>query len=169
MTSKKPERNPRAKIVRPAAAAIQDALKLRGISDAIRANRLNTEWIELVGDRIAKRTRPVGVFERVLHVEVATSVWMQELNLLRAQLLSGLLERFGEPRLFDELRFKLAGRTRRDEIVVPPGRKAPSPVARPFVFPATGEHREAIIDDVSRVDDEELRELIARVRITHAR
>ena len=152
---------------RPAAAAIVDVLRFRGIADEIRANRLLTEWSDLVGERIASRTRPDGVFERILHVEVATSAWLHELNLLRPQLLSSLLERFGEPRLFDELKFKLAGRSRRTSLAPRPVRRVAQPPPRPA--PATEAAREAIIKDVEKIEDDELREIIAKVRISNAK
>ena len=159
---------PRVRDVLPASDAIAAALQLHGITDQIRANRVLTEWGELVGPKIAQRTRPDGVSDRLLWVEVATSAWMHELNMLRPQLLKGLLERLGEPTLFDDLRFRLTGRNRKDPVVLRSGKKPPPP-PRPAPIPATGAARERIVREVSRVDDEELRELIARVRITHDR
>jgi len=156
---------PRSFAVETAAKAIGNVLALHGIADVVRAERLVTEWTELVGPKIASRTRPDGVKDRILWIEVATSAWLQELNLLRAQLLTNLIERLGEPRLFDDLKFRLAGRRSRDNIVVPRGR-APKP-EKPLPPPATGAAREQIVRDVERIDDEELRELVARVRITH--
>jgi hypothetical protein len=159
----------RALEVRSAKDAIVEALKLRGISDQIRAERIVAEWSDMVGPKIAARTRPDGVRDRVLEIEVASSAWLQELNLLRAQILAGLLERVGEPRLFDELRFRIAGRTQRDRPVAPKprGRIVPPPPA-PAV-PASGLAREQIVREVDAVDDAELRELIARVRIANDR
>ena len=108
---------------RTAAAAVGAALAFRGITDEIRKNRLLTEWTDLVGPKISARTRPYGVVDKTLVIEVASSAWLQELNLLRGQILAGLLERIGEPRLFDELKFKLAsGRTTAP--VRPPSRPA---------------------------------------------
>jgi predicted nucleic acid-binding Zn ribbon protein len=159
---------PRVRDVLPASDAIAAALQLHGITDQIRANRVLTEWGELVGPKIAQRTRPDGVSDRLLWVEVATSAWMHELNMLRPQLLKGLLERLGEPSLFDDLRFRLTGRHRKDLVALRAGRTPPPP-PRPAPVPATGAARERIVREVSRVDDEELRELIARVRITHDR
>jgi hypothetical protein len=160
---------PRALETRTAKDAIGAALQFHGISDEIRAQRVTAEWAELVGPRIASRTRPDGVFDRVLHVEVASSAWLQELNLLRAQILAGLLERLGEPKLFDDLKLRLSGRGRRDPTVAPRGRGRTAAPARPPSIPATGAARENIVRDVERVDDAELRELIARVRIAHDR
>lgn len=151
-----------------ASAAVAAALELHGITDQVRAGRVLTEWSELVGARIAQRTRPDGVVDRVLWVEVATSAWLHELNLLRPQLLAGLRERLGEPALFDELRFRLAGQRVRDPVVLR-GARRPAPPARAAAPPATGAARERIVREAAAVDDAELRELIARVRITHDR
>src|SRR5688572_13712835 len=66
---------------RSAKAAIGALLKFHGIADEVRARRVLTEWADLVGPRIASRTRPYGVNERTLVIEVASAAWMQELNL----------------------------------------------------------------------------------------
>lgn len=149
-----------------AASAIAATLQFHGISDEIRSQRVLTEWAELVGAKIAQRTRPDGVSDRVLWVEVATSSWLHELNLLKPQLLRGLIERLGEPRLFDDVRFKLAGRSTRRETAAGPRARA-RPVERPAPTPASGASRERIVAEVASVDDAELRELIARVRISN--
>lgn len=148
--------------------AVHAALVVHGIADAVRGERVVTEWADLVGDRIAQRTRADRVVDRVLWIEVATSAWLHELNLLKPQLTASLVERLGEPRPFDELKFQLAGRHRRSPTTAPGARPAPPP-ARPLPRAATGAAREAIVREVSAVDDDELRELIARVRITHDR
>jgi len=158
----------RASELQHAASAIATALKIHGLSDEIRANRLLTEWAELVGPKIAQRTRPEGITDRVLWIEVATSAWLHELNLLRPQLVNGLLTRLGEPRLFDEVRFKLAGRSRRPPTQAPAARARTAAAAtRSPARPATGETREQIVREVAAIDDPDLRELIARVRITN--
>jgi hypothetical protein len=166
--SRRAPRTPRVRAVVPASAAVASALALHGIADRVRAERLVTEWTELVGPKIAQRTRPDGVTERTLWIEVATSAWLQELTLLRPQLVANLIERLGEPRLFDDVKFRLAGRRRRDPVVVAPRPRRPvAPTRTPP--PATGAAREQIVREVGSVDDDELRELIARVRITHDR
>ncbi|MEJ7597801.1 MAG: DUF721 domain-containing protein [Kofleriaceae bacterium] len=165
----KPRRRPvRAREVTPAAKAVAAALAYHGLSDHVRAGRLDTEWSELVGPRIAQRTRADGIHERVLWIEVATSAWLHELNLLRTQLVKGLVDRLGEPRLFDDVKFKLAGRKPRDPVTLRTHARPVPPVV-PFTMPATGAARERIVNEVASVDDDELRELIARVRITHDR
>jgi predicted nucleic acid-binding Zn ribbon protein len=162
------QRPPRALEARSAGDAIKAALKFRGISDEVRAQRVLTEWADLVGAKISSRTRPYGVTDRVLVIEVASSAWLHELNLLKNQILTGLLGRLGEPKLFDDLKFKLAGRSGgRPTLIRPRPRPAPPPPRA--TSPATGAAREQIARDVERIDDEELRELIARVRIENDR
>jgi hypothetical protein len=168
MIKRKPnyKRPPRTNEPRSAEAAIKDALAYRGISEEVRAERIHTEWSDLVGAKISSRTRPFGVVGKLLVVEVASSAWLHELNLLRPQILAGLLQRIGEPRLFDDLKFKLAGQSGgRPPLRPRPPRPAPPPPRSPT--PATGLHREEIVREVERVDDLELRELIARVRIAN--
>lgn len=158
---------PRAKLQRPAGDAIKDALELRGITAQIRAQRIAAEWSELVGAKIAQRTRPGDVRDKVLYVDVATSAWMQELTLLKPQILASLLTRLGEPKLFEDLRFQLASRDKRRVEATPTGRRLPAP--RPVAIPATGAARDQILREAESVDDEELRALIARVRIANDR
>jgi hypothetical protein len=166
---KAPRRGPpRALEPRSASAAVAAALAFHGITDQVRAQSVLAEWADLVGPKIASRTRPVGVTDRVLVVEVASSAWLHELNLLKAQILSGLLARLGEPHLFDKLELKLAGKSgARPMPIRPRPRQAPATRAAPA--PATGAAREQIVREVEKIDDDELRELIARVRIENDR
>ena len=163
---------PRALEARSAGDAIKAALRFHGIADEVRAQRVLTEWADLVGAKISSRTRPYGVSERVLVIEVASSAWLHELNLLKNQILAGLLERLGEPKLFDDLKFKLAGRSGgRATLIRPTPRAASSSRSTPprATTPATGAAREQIVREVEKIDDDELRELIARVRIQNDR
>jgi hypothetical protein len=151
-----------------AADAVANALAFRGLSDEVRAQRVVTEWTELVGPKIASRTRPYGVENGALIVEVASSAWLHELTLLRGHLFAGLSTRLGSPPLFERLELRLAGRRKRDDVVAPRSRRAATPPRAPS-RPATGAARESIVREVAAVADDELRELIARVRITHDR
>lgn len=158
---------PRARISRKAAAAIADAIAVRGLTEELREERVVAEWLELAGERIARRARPLGIDHRVLKIEVSSAAWMHELSLLKPRLLADLLARLGEPRMFDDLKLVLAGRAK-------PGPAAPKPRIHvvppaPVNVAATGPARAAIERDVAAVDDPELRALIAQVRIKNGR
>lgn len=165
------KRPPRARETVRASDAIRAALAFHRITEQVRGERVVVEWTDLVGPRIAQRTRPDRIADRVLWIEVASSAWLHELSLLKPQLLRGLLERLGEPALFDDLRLRLAGGGPRQGAATAPRarhRRRDAP-PRPPPRPATGAAREAIVREVAAVDDDELRELIARVRIAHDR
>jgi predicted nucleic acid-binding Zn ribbon protein len=160
---------PRTLEPRLAKDAIGAALAFHGITDRVRAERVLAEWSELVGPKIASRTRPHGVDGRTLVIEVATSAWLHELNLLRSPILAGLVERVGEPRVFDQLVFRLAGRSRSSARPEPPRALGTRARVTMTPLPATGAAREQIVLEVAKVEDEELRDLIARVRIQNDR
>ena len=162
---------PRAAGPRSAKDAIGAALAFHGISDAVRAQRVHTEWSDLVGPKIAARTRPQHIDGKTLVIEVASSAWLHELTLLRAQILAGLLERLGPPKLFEDLVFRLAGRSRAEPASDAGVRRQASGVRprAPERRPATGIAREQIAREVEKVEDTELRELIARIRVENDR
>jgi hypothetical protein len=79
-----------------------------GTRKGLLKSRVLTEWAELVGPKLSSRTRPYSITDRILVIEVASSAWLHELTMLKAQLLDALHQRMGAPRLFDDLEFKLA-------------------------------------------------------------
>lgn len=135
----------------------------------LRQEQLFSDWPSLVGDKVGARTRPDTIVDRVLIVEVASSAWLHELRLIRPKIVSDLIDRLGTPRLFDDIRFVLAGerKHRRPQTRRPTPRMKQAAPPAPPPTPASGEHLREIISDASKVEDEELRELIARVRIKH--
>jgi len=63
-----------------------------GIEDRVARARAANEWSEVVGDRIARATSNPRVSGKTLFVEVASSAWMSELNMMRHRLLRKLNE-----------------------------------------------------------------------------
>jgi hypothetical protein len=61
-------------------------------------------WKEIVGERVAQRTRVGKIYQRVLLVKVASSAWCQELSFLKPDLLRKL--RLADFQV-DDLRFKV--------------------------------------------------------------
>ncbi|HKK71238.1 MAG TPA: DUF721 domain-containing protein [Candidatus Krumholzibacteria bacterium] len=61
-------------------------------------------WKDVVGPEIARHSRAEAIHDGVLRVRVESSVWAQELVLLRSQILKGFAERLG-PGEVREIRF----------------------------------------------------------------
>ena len=63
-------------------------------------------WDAVVGAAVARITRPDALQKGVLTVVAKNSVWIQELIMLREQILAGLEDRLGEP-LIRDVRFRV--------------------------------------------------------------
>jgi predicted nucleic acid-binding Zn ribbon protein len=75
--------------------------------------RLVKEWPEVVGETIARRTEVVSLKFHTAVVKVSGAMWIQELNLMRAQILARIKERIGDD-IVRDLRF-VQGRLSRKE------------------------------------------------------
>src|SRR5690606_19242967 len=62
-------------------------LERKGLAAKLEAASVVPEWESLVGPQIAAVTAPRRASDGVLFVAVATSAWMMELNLLKADLM----------------------------------------------------------------------------------
>ena len=58
-----------------------------------------TAWRRVVGDRVARRALPVALRRDTLHVRVATSAWLTELQMLAPEILEKLGREAGGGRL----------------------------------------------------------------------
>jgi len=75
--------------------ALQRALNQRGLEGELKGWDAVTEWARVVGPRIAARSRAVTFQAGTLVVEVDGSAWMQELNVLKRQLIKTLNRELG--------------------------------------------------------------------------
>ena len=75
--------------------------------------RLAKAWPEIVGEAIARRTEIVSLKFHTAVVKVSGAMWIQELNLMRSQILARVTQRLGED-VVRELRF-VQGRLSRRE------------------------------------------------------
>lgn len=71
-------------------------------------------WPEIVGEAIAKVARPRGIARGVLYVEVRSSAWMNELEMMRHEFLRRLNAGRSEGRI-ERIVFLLAERPDRDD------------------------------------------------------
>jgi predicted nucleic acid-binding Zn ribbon protein len=158
---------PRHNAVQPVADVLADVFAARGLTRAIRGNRIAVEWEQLVGARVAKHCVPDGIQRGALLIRVASSAWMHELTLLRASLLASLLEAVGPPPLFSELRFVLGNGALgpRAAPTHPRVEVPPVPVPPPHEYTTA----QQIFAEVDQVTDDELRALIGAIRLKYAR
>jgi predicted nucleic acid-binding Zn ribbon protein len=75
-------------------AILPQVLVSLGLDEKFEEERLRQEWTELVGDVVAKRSRPRVLKEGILHIEVEGSVWMQELWFHQKEIVDRVREAF---------------------------------------------------------------------------
>jgi len=81
-----------------------------GVGKKLNEQRAVVEWPEVVGDRVAAHSRATRVDGGRLFVEVDSSVWAQELSLMRRRILEELNNRIGTG-VIDTVHFVLGGTT----------------------------------------------------------
>jgi predicted nucleic acid-binding Zn ribbon protein len=87
-------------------SAVEKVLVDLGLDGASSAFRIAKLWPDAVGPEIAAHCRPVIVRRGVLEAEVDSSVWCQQLQMQRPQLLEKLRETLGADAPTD-LRFRV--------------------------------------------------------------
>lgn len=84
-------------------------------------------WRQLLGERIAKHSSPLGLRGKVLTIAVESGIWAQELSFLGSQ----IIERLRAARYnVSELRWTVKAVTHRDLAQAPAGPPAVVPLAR---------------------------------------
>lgn len=86
---------------------VEGLLKARGLAEAVERAAAIPEWSELVGPEIARVSTPVGFDRAILFVEVRSSAWLMELQMMERRLLARLNagRRRGK---FEKIIFRLA-------------------------------------------------------------
>ena len=87
---------------------VDTLLERHGLQEQVRRVGILEAWPELVGERLAAVTRAKGVSGATLFVEVPTSAWLMELNMMRHDFLERVNERLPEAPL-ERIVFVLAG------------------------------------------------------------
>ena len=85
--------------MRRAAAAgelLEQLLRSLGLDQRLQQYRAMVIWDEVVGAQIASQTRPVKIRGNVLEVCVEQAAWMQQLQLMKPQILKRLNAELGE-------------------------------------------------------------------------
>ena len=103
----------RHKAPEPIGAALQPLLDRIDREGHFAIVRLAKAWPEIVGETIARRTEIVSLKFHTAVVKVSGAMWIQELNLMKSQLLARVTARIGDDAV-RELRF-VQGRLSRRE------------------------------------------------------
>ena len=122
---------------------------------ALKAAKILEAWPRLVGQPIARAARPLGYARGALILEVCDHIWLQRLRFEERKILKLLNEACGE-RVFERLRLVL-GR-----------RKHPLKQSSPSSKPLPEKIKRAYEEELSALEDEDLRQAFLKLRLTLA-
>ncbi len=77
-------------------AVLSHVLEKHGVGDQVRRMEVLELWPELVGEQLAQVTRAKGIDDATLFVEVRSSAWLMELNMMKGDFLERVNARVGE-------------------------------------------------------------------------
>jgi len=92
----------------PIGKILADVLRDLGLSKKLSEQRAVVEWNDIVGRRVAEHARALRVDNGRLFVEVDSSVWSQELTLMKRNILRQINDRIGRTAI-DNIHFVLGG------------------------------------------------------------
>ena len=116
-------------------------------------------WDQAVGSAIAGRARPLRLVGGVLTVVVASGPWMQQLSFMKAELRDRINTMLGDDRV-REIVLK-AGRIQQDIVSIETARPAPKPLSL--------QQQAQIAQQLSDLDDAELRQSLQALMEQHLR
>jgi len=114
-------------------------------------------WDEIVGEIVARRTRPIRLKNRVLQVKVSNSVWMQQLQFMKGMIIEKLRHQMGRNSL-DDLRFFI-GEICPDEAGMKRRENGPQTQAAGL----DGTQRERIAKELAGIRDPEMHDILFRI------
>ena len=74
-------------------------LEIMGLGDRFEEAKLMEDWARVVGEVVAKKSRPRAVKEGILYIGVESSVWMQELWYRQKQIIERIAKEFPKVRI----------------------------------------------------------------------
>ena len=89
------------------ASVLAQVLEKYGVRESVERLEVLQEWSDIVGDPLSEVTRVRGVDNKTLLIEVRSSAWMTELQVLKNDVLNRVNERF-EAVVFEKIVFVLA-------------------------------------------------------------
>jgi len=85
---------------------LSGVLKELGLEGKLEEGRLREQWPRIVGEAIAKRSRPATVRGATLIVEVENNVWMNEIQFHRSEIIRKIHQEFPMLKI-EDIRLKL--------------------------------------------------------------
>ena len=85
--------------------AIQNFLKKSGLNSGVEQQEALKIWGETVGNKISKNTEPMSVKNGILVIKTTNSVWKQELQIQKTEIIKRLNKRL-KKNIIKEIRFK---------------------------------------------------------------
>ncbi len=140
------------------AKILDEYFQQEGLKEKVRDQKILDAWSLLVGTGVAEVSRPLRVRDRVLHVQVANSVWLQELQ-FHKKLIMEKVNGFAGENFIRDVRFILGGATERTQSE----EKNPRDMGQKGTRGITSEERQRINKEIGRLPDPELREVFFRV------
>ena len=140
-------------------ALLQRWIRKNHLEDDILRHTLRLRWPEVVGERLATRTRPEVLYRGRLKVVVANSTWLNELTFMREEIINRINEVMGRA-MVRELHLKLG----QPQPPRPPAARRvrrPAPPEPPLPrVPVPEETRRQVDQMVSALEDPELRQAV---------
>jgi hypothetical protein len=135
---------------------LQEILKKHNINIDSDDQHVLEVWRKAVGPQIAAHTRPDKLKRNTLYVKVSSSVWMQQLHLLKTEIIEKINQLLRKE-LIKNIHFSIG------EIPSSPSMNLYPPSFSPESFPLKDKERQLIEKSTSLVSDQELKEILKRV------
>ncbi len=136
---------------------IDKILKVRGMQGRLPEYRISSQWVKLVGPAIARHAQPRTLRGGKLQVIVDSPAWMQQLSLMKPEIIGKLNSSLGMETIRD-ITLKL-GDIASLTVQLPEREQVPAVI--------TQEEREMIAQSIHDVGDNEIREAIKRMIEKH--
>jgi hypothetical protein len=136
------------------AVTLEKVLSRRGLGRKLQEYRLFSRWERAVGTMIARHTQPSAIRGKKLTVIVDSSAWMQQLSLLRPEILAKVNQCLGEEAV-DAVVLRIG---ELDLPAVSPQHEEPLPVGE-----LDAEERRKMEEYVAAIADPEVRESFRRI------
>lgn len=151
------EKRPKMKQLLPLADLLEAVFAGKPAEKRMRESKVWRVWGETVGAQIAAKAAPAAFRDGVLTVRVASSPWMQQLSLMKPDLIDHLNKALGET-LVKELFFKIGTPS-------PSGDKAV--VKKKKSRPITAAEQQWVCSQTEEIADPELRQALDSLLIRH--